>query len=135
MTTRLINPHDVTFKGESLPGCREARLLVRPAHVERGRNDGDRYDSAVEVRGPGYVIELDCLDVPTAAALTPGESGTLSFTVEKANGSGSVGVSAPSAVLVGQKTRFRNETDGYSVTTLTFACRSATGTSAPVSIS
>ena len=134
MTVRLINPQEVTFKGESLPGCREARLLVRPTRVERGRNDGDRYDNAVEVRSPATVIEVDCLDVPTAAGLTVGESGSLSFTVEKADGSGSVSVSASSAALVGQRTRFRNETDGFSVTTLRFACRSATGNSAPVSI-
>ncbi len=135
MTVRLINPHNVSFAGESLPGCCEARVLVRPTRVRRGRDDGKRFDSHVEVNAPIYVIEIDCLDVLAATGVTPGQSGALSFTVDEADGSGSISVSAANAVMIGQRTRFRNQADGLSVTTLRFECRSASGSSAPVSIS
>ena len=135
MTVRLVNPHEVSFAGGSLPGCREARLLVNPAKVREGRDDGDRFDSAIEVETPRHVIEIDCEDVPAATGLSVGQSGALSFTVDKADGSGSVSVSAANAVLVRQETRFRNHADGLSVTTLRFECRSSSGSSIPVSIS
>ncbi len=135
MTVRLVNPHSVSFAGENLPGCREARLLVKPAGVRREHDDGKRFDSHVEVNTPIYVIEIDCLDVPAATDVTPGQSGALSFTVDETDGSGSISVSASSAVMVAQRTRFRNQADGLSVTTLCLECRSISGTSVPVSIS
>jgi len=135
VAVRLVNPHEVSFGGTSIPGCREARLGVRALRVERGGDDGDRYESYVEVDTPRYVIEVDCVDVPAAVGLVVGASGSLSFTVEKADGSGTMTVSAGSAVLAGQKTRFQNEAEGVSVTTLKFVCRSSSGSSAPVSMS
>ena len=135
MTVRLVNPHNVSFAGEDLPGCREARLLVRPAQIRREHSDGKRFEDHVEVNAPIYVIEIDCLDVPAATDVTPGQSGALSFTVDEADGSGSISVSASSTIMVAQRTRFRNQADGLSVTTLRFECRSISGTSVPVSIS
>jgi len=135
VTVRLINPHEVTFAGSALPGCREARLIVKPGDLREERGDGECYDSHVEVEHPSTILEIDCEDVEAAVQVTPGTSGALSFTVEKADGSGTVSVSAGSAVAAGHSTRFRNEAEGVSVTTLRFVCRSASGVSKPVSIS
>ena len=135
MTVRLINPHEVSFGEADLPGCSEARLVVRPLRVRRNRNDGDRYESYVEVEGRRYVIEVDCQDVPAATSLTTGQEDSLSFAADKADGSGSVSVTAANAVLVRQQTHFRNEAKGLSMTTLEFECRSSSGSSVPVSIS
>ena len=135
MTVRLINPQGVSFAGKSLPGCREARLTVKPRGLRTERGDEERYSSYVEVESTRYEMEIDCEDVGAAVAVSPGESGALSFAVEKADGSGTVGVSAGNAVAAGHRTRFRNGAEGVSVTTLRFVCRSGSGSTEPVSIS
>ena len=135
MIVRMMNPGEVSFAGHTLAGCREARLVVGSRGLAGDCGDDERFESYVEVRTPRYVMEVDCEDVCAAVALTPGDSGALSFTVEKADGSGTVRVSAVNAVAIGHKTRFRNEAEGVSVTTVRFLCRSGTGTTEPVSIS
>ena len=91
--------------------------------------------SHVEVETPSYAIEIDCEDVSAAMGVTAGSSGALSFAVEKADVSGTMSVSAANAVVTGQKTRFRNEAEGLSVTTVKFLCRSTTGNTPPISVS
>jgi hypothetical protein len=108
---------------------------VKPKGVRSACGDGERFESSVEVEPASYVIEMDCEEVSAAWGVQPGQSGVLSFTVDKADGSGTVSVSAANAVAAGQRTRFRNEAKGLSVTTLRFVCRSGTGNSSPVSIS
>ena len=133
VTVRMVNPHEVSFAGEGLSGCREARLTVRPRRVRGSAGDGQRYETHVEVEGPRHVIEIDSEDAG-AAKVGLGDRGALSFEVEKADGSGTVSVSAGNAVVVGQKTRFLNETEGVSVTTVRFLCQLGWDGSEPVSI-
>jgi len=130
----MVNPHDVSFGGKALPGCREARLTVKPRGMQGSSGDGERFERYVEMGPASYVMEIDCEDVNASTTVTPGESGTLSFAVDKADGSGTVNVSALNAVAAGHRTRFRNEAEGLSVTTLRFVCRSGSGNSEPVTI-